>query len=57
MQISSNIVNWPKSNDYVLVGIRAIVSPILADPPSTAHVRLYSAIVHFFRNNCLYFVC
>jgi len=25
MQISRNIVNWPKSNNYVLVGIRAIV--------------------------------
>jgi len=26
MQISKNIVNGPKSNNYVLVGIRAIVS-------------------------------
>jgi len=26
MQISRNIVNEPKSNNYVLVGIRAIVS-------------------------------
>ena len=25
MQISRNIVNWPKSNNYVLVGYRAIV--------------------------------
>jgi len=42
MQISSSIVNGPKSNNYVLVGIRSIVCvqkpPLFADPPSTTHV-------------------
>jgi len=62
MQIARNIVNGPRSNNYVLVGIRAIVC--VQKPPhhflQTLHhcvcLRLCSAIVHFIRNNFLYFV-
>ena len=63
MQISRNIVNGPKSNNWVLLGIRVIVC--IQEPPHHlcrtfvhyACLRLCSAIVHFIRNNCLYFVC
>ena len=59
MQISRNIVNGPKTNNYVLVGIRAIVC---VQKPShhflqTLHRVSKMSIVHFIRNNCLYFVC
>jgi len=42
MQISRNAANGLKSNNHVLVGIRAIVcvtsSPLFSDAPSTTHV-------------------
>jgi len=63
MQNSRNIVNGPKSNNYVLVGIRAIacVKKHLTTfcKPSIHYkcLRLCSATVDFIRNNCLYFVC
>jgi len=52
MQISRNIVNGPKTNNYVLVGIRAIV--YVQKPPHHicrpsihyACLRLRSAVVH-----------
>jgi len=63
MQISRNIVNGPKNNKYVLVGILVIV----CIPKESHHflqtffhyacVRLCSAIVDFIRNSCLYIVC
>jgi len=63
MQISRTIVNGPKSNNYVLVGIRAIVC--VPKPPHHLLQTLNS--LHMFkivlrdssliRNNCLYFVC
>ena len=52
MQISENIVNGPKSNKYVLVGIRVIVCVqkpphhFLQTPIHYACLRLCSAIVH-----------
>jgi len=63
MQISRNIVNGPKSNNYVLVGIRAIVcvknhlTAFCKLSIQYACLRLCSATVDFIRNNCLYFVC
>ena len=63
MQISRNIVNGPKSNNYVLVGIRAIayvkhhLTTFCKPSIHYACLRLCSATVDFIRNNCLYFVC
>jgi len=63
MQISSKIVNGPKSNNYVLVGIRAIacvknhLTTFYKPSNHYAGLRLCSATVDFIRNNCLYFVC
>jgi len=62
MQISRNIVNGPKSNNYVLVGIRAIVC--FQKPPhhflQTLHpLRIFKIVFRDYsliRNNCLYFV-
>jgi len=62
MQISRKIVNGPKSNNYVLVGIRVIVC---VQKPSHhfwrpfvdyACLRLCFVIVYVTRNNSLYFV-
>jgi len=56
MQISKNIVNGPKSNNYVSVGIRVTVC---FQKPShrfcrpfvhSACLRLFSALVHFIWN-------
>jgi len=33
------------------------ISQLFADLSSTTQVRMCSAMVHFIRNNCLYFVC
>jgi len=63
MQISNNIVNGPKSNNEILLGIWVIVC--IQKPSHTfcrpfvhfACLRYCSAIVHFIRNNCLYFLC
>jgi len=33
------------------------ISQLFADLFSTTQVRMCSAMVHFIRNNCLYFVC
>jgi len=54
MQISSNIVNGPKSNNYVLLGIRAIVC--VQKPPhhslQTLHsLRMFKIV---FRDSSLY---
>jgi len=65
MQISRNIVNGPKSNNYVFVGIWIIVCSHKPSHYFTfcrlfVHytcLRLCSAIVHFTQNNCPYFVC
>jgi len=66
MQISSNIVNGPKSNNSVFggnLGYRLrpeTISPHFADLRPFVHyacLRLCSALVHFIRNNCLYCVC
>jgi len=61
MQISRNIVSGPKSNNYALVGIRAIVCVQI--PPNhflqtllPRRTRVHSTIVHFIRNNCVHFV-
>jgi len=59
MQISRNIVNGPKSNIYVLVGIRAIVcvqKPSLHFLKTLHPLRMFK-IVFRYRNSCLYFVC
>jgi len=63
MEISKNIVNGTKSNNYVLVGIRVIVC--VQKPPQhflqTFHpLRMYKIVFRdslLIRNNCLYFVC
>jgi len=63
MQISKNIVNGPKSNNYVLVGIRVFVW--VQKPPhhllQTLHpLRIFKIVFRdssLIRNNCLYFVC
>ena len=63
MQISENIVNGPKSNNYVLVGIRVIVC--VQKPPhhflQTFHsLHMFKIVFRdssLIRNNCLYFVC
>jgi len=63
MQISKNIVNGPKSDNYVVVGIRAIVC--FQKPThhflQTLHPQPMFKIVFrdssLIRNNCLYFVC
>jgi len=63
MQISRNIVNGPKGNNYVLVGIRSIVC--VQKPPihflQTLHpLDMFKIVFHdssLIRNNCLYFVC
>jgi len=63
MQISRSIVNGPKSNNYVLVGIRSIVC--VQKPPhhflQTLHpLRMFKTVFRdssVIRNNCLYFVC
>jgi len=63
MQISRNIVNGPKSNNYISEGISVIVClqkpshHFLQTFRALRILRLCSAIVHFIRNNCLYFVC
>jgi len=63
MQISKNIVNGSKSNNYVLVGIRVIIC--VQKPPhhflQTLHpLRMFKIVFRdssLIRNNCLYFVC
>jgi len=63
MQISKNIVNGPKSNNYVLVGMQTIVC--VQKPPhhflQTLHpLRTFKIVFRdssLIRNNCLYFVC
>jgi len=63
MQVSRNIVNGPKRNNYFLVGIRAIVclknhlTTFCKPSIHYACLRLCSVTVDFIRNNCLYFVC
>jgi len=54
MQISRNIVNGPKSNNYVLVGIRAIVC--VQKPPhhflqTFRPLRIFKSV---FRDSSLY---
>jgi len=62
MQVSSNIVYGPKSNDYgLVVGIWVIVcfrQPShhflqTIRPLRYACLRLCSAVGHFIRNNCV----
>ena len=63
MQIPRNIVSWPKSNNYVLVGILAIVC--VQQPPyhflQTLHpLRMFKIVFRdssLIRNNCFYFGC
>ena len=63
MQISKIIVNRPKSNNYVLLGIRVIAC--VQKPPhhflQTIHpLRMFEIVFRdssLIRNNCLYFVC
>ena len=63
MQISRNIVNGPKSNNYV--SVESALSSASRNQLTTfcrsfvhyAYSRLCSAIVHFIRNNGIYFVC
>jgi len=62
MQISRNIANEPKSNNYVLVGIRAIVciqKPLHHFLQTLHSLRMFKIV---FRDNSLYpkqlsFVC
>ena len=63
MQISKNIANGPKSNNYVLVGIQIIVC-VQKSPHhflQTLHpLRVFKIVFRdssLIRNNCLYFVC
>jgi len=65
MQISSNIVNGPKSNTVIrfwwesgwLSASRNHLTTFCRPLAHYACLRLYSATVHFIQNNCLYFVC
>jgi len=70
MQITSNTVNGPKSNNEILLGIWIIVciQKTFCRPfvhfaclswPFVHFACLWycSAIVHFIGNNCLYFLC
>ena len=62
MKISRNTVNGPKRNNYILVGIWVIAciqepSHHFYKPPvDYVFSCLCYVIVHFIRNNCLYFV-
>jgi len=55
MQISRNMVNWPKSNNWVLVGIwlssasRNHLATFCKPLVHFACLRLFSAIVHFIQ--------
>jgi len=54
MQISRNIVNGPKSNNYVLVGIRAVVciqKPAHHLLQTFSLLRMYKSV---FRDSSLY---
>jgi len=65
IQVSRNIVNGPKRNNWVsglssaqveIWVVICIQETLFADLPSITH-GLCSAIAHSILNNCLYFVC
>ena len=63
MQISKNIANGPKSNNYVLVGIQIIVC-VQKSPHhflQTLHpLRMFKIMfgaTSLYPKQCLYFVC
>ena len=62
MKILRNTVNGPKRNNYILVGIWVIAC--IQEPShhflqTSRRLRIFMLVlrvVHFIRNNCLYFV-
>ena len=62
MKISRNTVNGPKRNNYILVGIWLIaciknhLTTFCKPPVDYVFSCLCYVIVHFIRDNCLYFV-
>ena len=63
MKISRNTVNGRKRNNYILVGIW-VIACIIQEPShhflqTSRRLRIFMLVlrvVHFIRNNCLYFV-